>query len=331
MTGSWWRSRQAPTPSRARWRCSAPSRRASELRPSALNIRIGLHVGEPIRDEDDYFGTSVVIARRLCDGAAPGQILASDLVRELVEPRRRFTFADAGSTALKGLAEPVPAVEILGESTEVEAEPRTPAEPPYKGLVAFEPEDSGLFFGREATVAMLIDRLATARLLAIVGASGTGKSSLVRAGVVSALRTDALPGSSTWPTVLMSPGAHPLAELAAHLSLRAGVPVGLLLDDLAGEPRALDLAARQAAASLPAGARVVVVIDQFEELFTLCRDECERGQFIDALVHAVTVAGGITTVVLAVRADFYGHCAAHAELARLARDRQCLAGLDVRG
>jgi DNA-binding SARP family transcriptional activator/WD40 repeat protein len=310
--------------------CALEMQRAVEesirASPDTPNIRIGLHVGEPMRDEDDYFGTSVVIARRLCDAAAPGQILASDLVRELVEPRRRFTFADAGSTALKGLVEPVPAVEILGESTEVEAEPRTPAEPPYKGLVAFEPEDSGLFFGREATVALLIDRLATARLLAVVGASGTGKSSLVRAGVVAALRKDALPGSSTWPTLLMSPGAHPLAELAAHLSLRAGVPVGSLLDDLAGEPRALDLAARQAAASLPAGARVVVVIDQFEELFTLCRDECERGQFIDALVHAVTVAGGIMTVVLAVRADFYGHYAAHAELAHLLETGTALLG-----
>jgi WD40 repeat protein/class 3 adenylate cyclase len=310
--------------------CALEMQRAVEesirASPDALNIRIGLHVGEPMRDEDDYFGTSVVIARRLCDAAAPGQIVASDLVRELVEPRRRFTFADAGSTALKGLAEPVPAVEILGESTEVEAEPRTSAEPPYKGLVAFEPEDSGLFFGREATVAMLVDRLATTRLLAVVGASGSGKSSLVRAGVVAALRRDALPGSSTWPTVLMSLSAHPLAELAAHLSLRAGVPVGSLLDDLAGEPRALDLAARQAAASLPAGARVVVVIDQFEELFTLCRDECERRQFLDALVHAVTVAGGITTVVLAVRADFYGHCAAHAELARLLETGTALLG-----
>jgi WD40 repeat protein/DNA-binding SARP family transcriptional activator len=310
--------------------CALEMQRAVEesirATPDAPNIRIGLHVGEPMRDEDDYFGTSVVVARRLCDAAAPGQIVASDLVRELVEPRRRFTFADAGSTALKGLAEPVPAVEILGESTEVEAEPRTPAEPPYKGLVAFEPEESGLFFGREATVATLIDRLATARLLAVVGASGTGKSSLVRAGVVAALRTDALPGSATWPTLLMSPGAHPLAELAAHLSLRAGVPVGSLLDDLVGEPRALDLAARQAAASLPAGARVVVVIDQFEELFTLCRDECERGQFIDALVHAVTVAGGITTAVLAVRADFYGHCAAYAELAHLLETGTALLG-----
>jgi WD40 repeat protein/DNA-binding SARP family transcriptional activator len=310
--------------------CALEMRRAVEesrrTMPDAPNIRIGLHVGEPMRDEDDYFGTSVVIAQRLCDAAAPGQIVASDLVRELVGPRRRFAFADAGSTALKGLAEPIPVVEILGESTEVEAEPSTPAEPPYKGLVAFEPEDSALFFGREATVATLIDRLASARLLAVVGASGSGKSSLVRAGVVAALRRDALPGSSTWPTLLMSPGAHPLAELAAHLSLRAGVPAGSLLDDLADEPRTLDLAARQAAASLPAGARVVVVIDQFEELFTLCRDECERGQFIDALVHAVTMDGGITTVVLAVRADFYGHCAAHAELARLLETGTALLG-----
>jgi class 3 adenylate cyclase len=77
--------------------CALEMQRAVEestrASPNALNIQIGLHVGEPMRDEDDYFGTSVVIARRLCDAAAPGQTVASDLVRELVEPRRRFTFA----------------------------------------------------------------------------------------------------------------------------------------------------------------------------------------------------------------------------------------------
>ena len=147
--------------------------------PEPMAIRIGLHVGEPVRHEGDYHGTPVVIASRLCGVAAPGQILASDLVRELVGPRRRFAFADAGSIALKGLADPVPAVEVVGESTDTAEDLQGVAEPPYKGLVAFEPEDSGIFFGRDATVAALLDRLADERLAAVVGASGTGKSSLV--------------------------------------------------------------------------------------------------------------------------------------------------------
>jgi class 3 adenylate cyclase len=285
--------------------------------PEPMAIRIGLHVGEPVRHQGDYHGTSVVIASRLCGVAAPGQTLASDLVRELVGPRRRFAFADAGSIALKGLAEPVPAVEVVGESTDAAEDLQAIAAPPYKGLVAFEPEDSGIFFGRDATVAVLLDRLAHERLIAVVGASGTGKSSLLRAGVLASLHDDALPGSSSWPIVLMTPGAHPLAELAAPLSLQAGVPATALLDELESDVRALDLAARQAAAPLPRSARTIVVIDQFEELFTLCRDELERRRFVDLVVHATTVAGGVTTALLAVRADFYGHCGAHPELARL--------------
>jgi WD40 repeat protein/DNA-binding SARP family transcriptional activator len=282
-----------------------------------LSIRVGLHVGEPVRDDGDLYGTSVVIASRLCDTAAPGQILASDLVRELVAPRRRFAFAEAGSIALKGLAEPVPTVEVVGESTDAAAAPRAGAEPPYKGLMTFEPEDRGLFFGRDATVAELVDCVRDQRLVAVVGASGTGKSSVVRAGVLASLREDALSGSSAWPTVLMTPGGHPLVELAAHLSLLAGVSATALLDELDGDVRALDLAARQAVAPLPRGSRTLVVIDQFEELFTLCRDEVERRRFVDLLTHAATVDGGVTTVLLAVRADFYGHCGAHPALARL--------------
>ncbi|MGH3475349.1 MAG: hypothetical protein ACRDQD_00775 [Nocardioidaceae bacterium] len=286
--------------------------------PEPLRIRIGLHVGEPMRDEGDFFGTPVVIARRLCQAAAPGQIIASDLVAELVGPRTKFAFVDAGVSALGGPNELVPAVEVLGEAPAAgEGSPRPQAEPPYKGLVPFEPEDNELFFGRDALSAALVERLAASRLLAVVGASGTGKSSLMRAGVVAALREGALPGSSAWPTVLMTPGAHPAAELAAQVSVRAGVSAGSLHDDLRRDAGALDLAARQAAASRPRGTRVVLVVDQFEELFTLCRDGEERGQFVDALVHAATVAGGITAVVLAIRADFYGHCGAYPELARL--------------
>jgi class 3 adenylate cyclase len=81
-----------------------------------LQVRVGLHVGEPIRDEDDYFGTPVVVAKRLCDRAQGGQILLSDLVRGLVGARGNFTFRDAGALPLKGLATPVAAYEVVWES-----------------------------------------------------------------------------------------------------------------------------------------------------------------------------------------------------------------------
>jgi DNA-binding SARP family transcriptional activator/WD40 repeat protein len=292
-----------------------------------LDVRVGLHVGEPIRDEDDFFGTPVVVARRLCDAASPDQILASDLVRELVGRRGAFVFSDVPPVTVNGLREPLVAVEITGQATAGAAAERSPdGQSPYKGLVAFEAEDREVFFGRETVVEGLVARLETTRLLAVVGGSGSGKSSVVRAGILAAVRHDALPGSAAWPTVLMSPGAHPLAELAAQLSLSSGVAAGSLLDDLEHDARALDLAARQLAASSPTSSRVVLVIDQFEEIFTLCRDTEERRRFIDALACAATQTDGVTTIVNALRADFYGHCGGYPDLGRLLEAGTALLG-----
>ena len=90
--------------------------------------------------------------------------------------------------------------------------------PPYKGLASFEAEDQARFFGRSALVAELVARVGRDRFVAVVGPSGSGKSSVVRAGVLAALRGGALPGSESWPTVVMTPGARPLVELAAALA-----------------------------------------------------------------------------------------------------------------
>ncbi|MCZ6782511.1 MAG: AAA family ATPase, partial [Proteobacteria bacterium] len=182
---------------------------------------------------------------------------------------------------------------------------------PYMGLRAFQPEDAALFFGREDAAAGLLSRLSGARLLSVVGASGSGKSSLVRAGLVPALRQGALPGSRDWPVVLLTPGAHPLTELAAQLAQQTATSAASLLADLESDPRSLDLAVRQVLVDATAGARLLLVVDQFEELFSLTRDETERRRFIDALLHAVTVPGGRTVAILALRADFYGEAAGY--------------------
>ncbi len=108
---------------------------------------------------------------------------------------------------------------------------------PYMGLRAFEPDDASLFFGREEAVAGLLGRLAGTRLLSVVGASGSGKSSLVRAGLVPALVGGALPGSGDWPVVLMTPGPQPLTELAAQLASLTAGSASSLLSDLEGDPR----------------------------------------------------------------------------------------------
>jgi len=171
------------------------------------------------------------------------------------------------------------------------------AEPPYKGLVPFETEDADLFFGRDGVVGELVARLRTSRFLAVVGASGSGKSSVLRAGVVAAVRGGAFPGSSGWSTTIMTPTAQP--------------------ERVRAQPRALD-----GHADAPA----LLVVDQFEELFTLCRDEVARRAFIASLVAAVDAPTPVTTVVIALRADFYGHCAAYPELRQLVEPNTCLLG-----
>ena len=161
---------------------------------------------------------------------------------------------------------------------------------PYKGLEAFQPDDTGYFFGREELVADLLARLAESPFLAVLGGSGSGKSSLLRAGVVPALWAGTLPGSKDWLVRIMTPGEHPLEELATRVSLLQGIASGSLLADLHSDPRGLRLAIRQALVDAPAEARVVLVIDQLE-LFTLCRNDRNRQLFLEALVEAIARRG----------------------------------------
>ena len=139
-------------------------------------VRIGLNVGEPIRDEGDYFGTPVVIAKRLCDAGAPGQILASELVRALIGTRGGFAYRTLGAVALKGVADPVPACEVIWEaSTEV----RVPLPPLLAG------EDRGTFVGRfdaaDALQAQWTEvRERGLRVVVLAGEPGIGKTRLAR-------------------------------------------------------------------------------------------------------------------------------------------------------
>jgi WD40 repeat protein len=175
---------------------------------------------------------------------------------------------------------------VPGEATD-------PVVCPYKGLATFDAGDAEYFFGREQLVADLVARLVGAPLLAVVGPSGSGKSSAVRAGLLPALAGGVLPGSDGWEQALMRPGAHPLAELHRALGqLRHG--------------------------------RGVLVVDQFEELFTACRDEDERAEFVATLTR--TAHADAATVVLALRADFYGRCAAYPDLSALLGANQVLVG-----
>jgi WD40 repeat protein/DNA-binding SARP family transcriptional activator len=222
--------------------------------------------------------------------------------------------------------------------------PPAPGLPPFKGLEYFDVADADLFFGREALVAELIGRLRSGRFLAVVGASGSGKSSLVRAGLVPALRqgealTDGTlppPDCGSWPIHILTPTAHPLEALAASLARESEsvTATATLMDDLARDRRALHLYVQRLLPPTPTlpppgggrkgGGRILLIVDQFEELFTLCRDSAERRAFVDALLHASTEeTGDPTLVVITLRADFYHHCAQFPEL-RAALERQQL-------
>ena len=149
------------------------SRASGELE---LAVRIGLNVGEPIRDEGDYFGTPVVVAKRLCDTGAPGQILASELVRALAGNRGGFAYRALEPVALKGVAEPVRACEVIWEPSTEQCVPLPP-------LLAGE--DRGTFVGRsEATAALDATwgavRERGLRVVVLAGEPGIGKTRLAR-------------------------------------------------------------------------------------------------------------------------------------------------------
>ncbi|MEV6302992.1 hypothetical protein AB0M02_26490 [Actinoplanes sp. NPDC051861] len=193
--------------------------------------------------------------------------------------------------------------------------PATGAEsPPYPGLSAFQVSDAAHFFGRRDLIRDLVAKLDPGPFLAVFGASGSGKSSLLRAGLLPAL--DA-------PAVLLTPGAQPLEELAAALAV--GSAASLHRDLLAGAGAA-PVAVRQALAARAGVDRLVVVVDQFEETFTLCRDERTRERFVECLLAIVDGCPERAWLVLGVRADFYPHCARYPALVAAMRDRQVLVG-----
>ena len=205
---------------------------------------------------------------------------------------------------------------------------------PFKGLQYFEEADADVFFGREDLTERLAERVYDSlsaspplRFLAVVGASGIGKSSIVRAGLVPAFRRDRR--SRRWQIHALTPTAHPLQALAEELgSPEASLTAtASLIDDLAAEPRTLHLLAGRLTGlgkEEPAGERargietprLLLIIDQFEELFSLCRNEPERRAFIGNLMNAVTTPEGPVLAVLALRADYYNNCAAYEQLRR---------------
>jgi transcriptional regulator with XRE-family HTH domain len=216
---------------------------------------------------------------------------------------------------------------------------------PYLGLVPFQERDERVFYGRGELVARLVQRLARqlngTGMLLVAGESGAGKSSLLRAGLMPQLAAGALgPGSARWPRRVIQPTNSPLRELAMQLADIAGADPVSVYQSLSTAPGEAPLLAEHAVraatgraanpghgasavAATPAPPRLVLVVDQFEELFTAVGDgkagRAEREAFITALHAAATVPAGPhqrapTLVIAAVRADLLGQLIAYPPL-----------------
>jgi energy-coupling factor transporter ATP-binding protein EcfA2 len=198
---------------------------------------------------------------------------------------------------------------------------------PYRGLRVFGEEDAPFFFGRDRDVQRLLEKLKSSRFVALLGPSGSGKSSLVRAGLVPELRAGALADVEDWQVLVLRPGASPLTALAAQLAtLRPGEAMRSTLNELTRDASTLHLSAELAFADRSPAERVLVIVDQLEEVFTLCSDEAERRQLFSTLLYAAAARGGRTVVVVTMRSDFYGRCAGYPELAQLIGAEQLLLG-----
>jgi WD40 repeat protein len=262
-------------------------------------------VGEhPFADVPDM----AIYERQLRDPLPPARRLRRDLppsVDDVIatatakDPRHRFRDALALAEAFRnGLS--------TADVTAAVAAPPLEARNPYKGLRPFVEADADDFYGREAFVERLVKRWSRSgpqgRFLAVVGPSGSGKSSAVRAGLVPALRRNAIEGSEGWFITDLVPGRHPMEELEAALLRVAPEPMPGVLQVLESGPRGLLQAVDRV---VPKDSELILIVDQFEEAFTLTEEEGERSLLLESLRVAAVDPASRVRVVATLRADFY--------------------------
>jgi WD40 repeat protein len=208
--------------------------------------------------------------------------------------------------------------------------PRPSSQPtPYRGLESFGPDDARWFFGREALCHLASQKLAACvsdptgnAMLAVVGPSGAGKSSLLCAGLVPRVTAGSLNMGGPWRHVILTPGTDPMASFAQRLvSLCPGTDPAQLTADL--RAHSVDWPTL-----LGEGSGLLVVVDQFEELFTECPEESARQAFITTLLAATAPTAGTRrlAVVIGLRSDFYGQAVKETGLVPVLQDNQLLVG-----
>jgi WD40 repeat protein len=315
---------------------ASPQPRGGYLLTSAAPEEVAL---APQGERYTAFTGELIRLLRNGDPAGPAGLTLDHIYRYLERllpeqgrPRPHRQAADrAGELVLAPNPAYRPPLLTLRRTTD-EPAPDADAVCPYRGLAAYHVEDTQYFFGREQLTGQLVSRLAgqlpNADPLVVVGPSGSGKSSLLRAGLIPALDAGlpGVPGSRSWPRLVLTPGVHPLAALAGRLAGPAGEPADDLRARLVADPTELtevahEVSRRHARGADAADRRLVLVVDQFEEVFTVCEDARERRAFIDALCTATESAA---LVVLGLRADFYSQCAAEPRLVEALQHHQVI-------
>jgi serine/threonine protein kinase len=277
--------------------------------------------GQEIDHRADIWAVGVILFRQLTGMLPYGQLAGRDLMRAVLSPQPVRSVAAVvpdlhpGVVAIVDRCLRKPPDERFGTARQLlEAlEPLLPHHAaasvddrcPYPGLQAFQESDAERFFGRADQVARVVGRLATQPLLAIVGPSGAGKSSFVRAGVIPALKREA-----AWETIALRPGRSPVLALAAAVDPANAHDLDHLrtvAERLIDEPGYLGAILRWHAATY--GCRVLLYVDQFEELYTLVRGAPERAAFVACLRAAADDPSSPVRVVLSIRSDFLDRAA----------------------
>jgi WD40 repeat protein/class 3 adenylate cyclase len=309
--------------------------------PKGVNVRVrmGLHTGEPLVAHTGYVGMDVHRAARITHVGYGGQVLLSQTTRDLVclSLPTGSRLRDLGAHMLKDMRYPqeIYQLEIPGlpsdfpplkslDKLEKEEEPPSPGESPYMGLQYFDEEDAEWFFGRQAVIERLVKEVCSNHFLAVIGASGSGKSSVVRAGLVPTMKIRTQP---EWLVKVTTPTSHPLEALSICLTSESEsvTATATLIDDMQSNPRSLHLYCLKRLVNRK-NAQFLLVVDQFEELFTLCRSEEERLAFIHNLLYAVDISDGVLNAVITLRADFYERLAQYVELREVVSTHQIYIG-----
>lgn len=283
--------------------------------PATLMYR---HLSEPLPDvnlADPDFPPAINAVLQRATAKDP-----SDRYEDALELARDFRRA---VKTVDEETDPLSATETAFYSTSTGTIVAPDPENPYKGLRAFQQADSDDFFGREVLTLSIMRRIQepvdTARFLAVVGPSGSGKSSVVKAGVLPELRAGAMPGSENWFIVEMLPGLDPYEELEAALLRIAVNPPDSLREQLMTDERGLLRAVKRV---LPEDdSELLIFIDQFEELFTIVDEDDIRRSFMDCVRATTNDKHGRVRFIITLRADFYDKPLQYPEFGALMRER----------